>query len=298
MYPDDVNSTFDQLKYVSIRTNTGANIPLASVANIVESLGPTSISRTNQQRYISVTAESFNRDTGSINREVMSVIKKMKLPSGYSFDMGTGQYNTMMDSFKSLAQALLLAVLLVYMIMAAQFESLLYPFVIMFSVPFSAIGALLLIFVAGSPISMMTFVGFIMLAGIVVNNAIVLVDYINILRREQKMDVRTAILTAGPIRLRPILMTTLTTVLGLIPMAFLPGEGSEMSAPLAVTVVGGLLSSTVLTLIIVPIVYSVFTDLSDKDKRMARKQKKLEEKLLKKQQKQERKKNKPQSSLV
>lgn len=293
MYPDDVNATYDQLKYVSIRTARGETVPLESVASIVEDLGPTSVSRQNQQRYISITAQGYGRDTGSINREVMQKISGIKLPDGYSFDTGNGQYATMMESFSQLGMAVLLAVLLVYMIMAAQFESLLYPFVVIFSIPFAAIGAFLLNFFAGQSINMVTFIGFIMLAGIVVNNAIVLVDYVNQLRREKGMDVEEALLAAGPIRLRPILMTALTTILGLVPMALALDEGGAMMQPLALTVIGGLVTSTLSTLLIVPIVYSKFAQLSTKEGRAQnrrdkaeRKQKKKETKNMKRQSKQ------------
>jgi HAE1 family hydrophobic/amphiphilic exporter-1 len=270
MYPDDVNATFDQLKYVSIRTARGEVVPLESVAEIVEDVGPTSVSRQNQQRYLSVTAQSYGRDTGSINREVMMKLAGMKLPDGYSFDTGNGQYATMMESFGQLGKAMLLAVVLVYMIMAAQFESLLYPFVVMFSVPFAAIGALLLNFFAGQSINMVTMIGFIMLAGIVVNNAIVLVDYINQLRREKGLSIEEAIRAAGPIRLRPILMTALTTILGLLPMALALDQSGAMMQPLALTVIGGLVTSTVSTLIIVPIVYSTFAQISTREGRAQR----------------------------
>ncbi|MBR2742824.1 MAG: efflux RND transporter permease subunit [Clostridia bacterium] len=282
MYPENVNATLDQLKYVNIRTARGEVIPLESVADIVEGTGPTTVSRQNQQRYISVTAQSYGRDTGSINREVMMKLAGMKLPDGYSFDTGGGTYANMMDSFSQLGKALLLAVVLVYMIMAAQFESLLYPFVVIFSIPFAGIGAFLLNFFAGQSINMVTMIGFIMLAGIVVNNAIVLVDYVNQLRRQKGMSIEDALKAAGPIRLRPILMTALTTILGLLPMALALDESGAMMQPLALTVIGGLITSTISTLVIVPIVYSTLAQISTREGRAERRRQK-EEKWEKKQ---------------
>jgi HAE1 family hydrophobic/amphiphilic exporter-1 len=181
------------------------------------------------------------------------------MPDGYSYDY-TGETEEMMKSFESLGLALILAIVLVYMVLASQFESLIHPFTIMFSVPISLTGAMFALFISNMNLSMPAFIGLIMLAGIVVNNAIVLVDYIIILRgRGQERS--EAILNAGPTRLRPILMTTLTTVLGMIPMALGIGEGTELMAPLAVAVIGGLSLSTVLTLVIIPVNYLIFDDI-------------------------------------
>jgi HAE1 family hydrophobic/amphiphilic exporter-1 len=168
----------------------------------------------------------------------------------------TGQSEEMQQSFQSLLFALVLAVFLVYLVMASQFESLLHPFVILLSIPLAAIGVALALWFTDTRISVMVFIGLIMLAGIVVNNAIVLVDLINQLRRGG-MDRSAAIREASRLRLRPIMMTTLTTVLGLLPMALGVGEGAEMRMPMAVTVIGGLLTATVLTLVVVPVMYSL-----------------------------------------
>jgi HAE1 family hydrophobic/amphiphilic exporter-1 len=162
----------------------------------------------------------------------------------------------MVTSFDSMILAIALAVFLVYLVMASQFESLVQPFIIMFTIPFALIGVVLTLLVTGTPISVVVLIGLIMLAGIVVNNAIVLIDYINQLRKEG-MPKREAIAQAGQVRLRPILMTTLTTVLGLLPMALGFGEGAELRTPMAVTVIGGLLTGTLLTLVVIPTVYDV-----------------------------------------
>lgn len=174
-----------------------------------------------------------------------------------------GENEQMVESFTKLAKALLIAVALVYMILASQFESLLNPFIIMFTVPMAIAGGALALAITRRNVSVIAFIGVIILAGIVVNNAIVLIDYINI-RRSRGESRTEAILNSGPRRLRPIFMTTLTTILGLIPMALGIGEGAEMEAPLATTVIGGLLYSTVLTLVYIPVVYSLFDDLRSK----------------------------------
>ena len=177
------------------------------------------------------------------------------MPTGVSA-LVAGQRAEMQASFESMQFALLLAVFLVYLVMASQFESLIHPFVILFTIPLALVGAVLALFITGTTVNIVAFIGVIMLAGIVVNNAIVLVDLINQLRA-QGMERHDAILEAGAARLRPILMTSLTTTLGLLPMAMGFGEGSEVRAPMAITVIGGLAVSTLLTLLVIPVVYSL-----------------------------------------
>ena len=177
------------------------------------------------------------------------------MPSGITASV-SGQNEEMEESFRSMQFALALAVFLVYLVMASQFESLVHPFVILFTIPLALVGAVLALFVTGTTINVIALIGVIMLAGIVVNNAIVLVDLINQLRN-QGMEKTAAIMEAGRARLRPIMMTTLTTVLGLLPMAIGFGEGSEVRTPMAITVIGGLIASTLLTLVVIPVVYSL-----------------------------------------
>jgi HAE1 family hydrophobic/amphiphilic exporter-1 len=177
------------------------------------------------------------------------------MPNGISAVV-SGQNEEMQDSFRSMQFALALAVFLVYLVMASQFESLVHPFVILFTIPLALVGAVLALFITGTTVNVVAFIGVIMLAGIVVNNAIVLVDLINQLQA-QGMEKIAAIIEAGTTRLRPILMTTLTTALGLLPMAIGIGEGSEVRTPMAITVIGGLLVSTLLTLLVIPVVYSL-----------------------------------------
>jgi len=269
-YPKEKTQTFEQLKSIKITTPAGSEVPLIDVAKINIEQGPITITRENQERYVTVSSQIFGRDVGSISRDIQQKLEDISLPSQYSIEFG-GQQEQMVEAFTSLFQALLLSVLLVYMIMAAQFESLLYPFIIMFSVPLAYAGSAFGLFITGRTFNVPAFIGVIMLAGIVVNNAIVLVDYINILR-SRGMERFDAIIKAGPTRLRPILMTTLTTILGLIPLALGIGEGAELQAPMATVVIGGLTTSTVLTLVIIPVVYTLFDDLSRKTRKNKKKQ--------------------------
>jgi HAE1 family hydrophobic/amphiphilic exporter-1 len=194
-----------------------------------------------------------------VTKEIQGTLAELNLPEGYSIEYG-GQNQEMWDAFGNLAFAFVLALVLVYMVMASQFESLVHPLTIMFSVPFALVGVTMSLAITGRTINVASVIGIIMLAGIVVNNAIVLVDYINQLR-ENGEERTTAIINAGGTRLRPILMTTLTTVLALFPMALGIGAGAELLAPLSTVVIGGLVASTLLTLFIVPVTYSIFDDL-------------------------------------
>ena len=178
------------------------------------------------------------------------------MPEGFSVQIA-GEREEQQEAYRSLMLTLILAVALVYMVMAAQFEHLLHPFIIMFSIPFAAIGVVLILFLTGTNLSIPVFIGLIMLTGIVVNNAIILVDYINLMR-SQGLDLREAIMEGGKRRLRPILMTTLTTVFGLFPMSLGLGSGAEMQSPMARTVLGGLAIASVFTLFFIPTLYSLF----------------------------------------
>ena len=234
-------------------------IPLGEVAEFRRAVGPVSITRNDQVRSARVTAQLFGRAVGPVLADIEKQLSNLELPPGYTVDY-VGEQQQMSDSFGSLWQALVLAIMLVYMIMAAQFESLLHPFIIMFALPQTFVGVVLSLVITGRTLNVPAFIGVIMLAGIVVNNAIVLVDYINKLR-SRGLSCREAILTAGPHRLRPILMTTMTTVLGMLPLALGFGAGAETQAPLATVVIGGLTASTLLTLLVVPVIYSLMEDL-------------------------------------
>jgi len=262
MYGDDFEETPAQLENLMLVSQTGARVALETVADITVKQAPVSISRSDQAREVRVSADVAGRDLGSVNSDIQAQLDRLALPDGYTAELG-GQAEDMAESFGDLGLAMLLAIVLVYMVMAAQFESLFHPFIIMFSLPPTLVGVVLGLLVTGHHISVPALIGAIMLMGIVVNNAIVLIDYVNTLRK-RGMERNEAITAAGPVRLRPILMTTLTTVLALLPLAFGSGEGAEGWAPLAVVVAFGLTLSTLITLVLVPVGYTIFDDLGNK----------------------------------
>ncbi|MFQ5669069.1 MAG: efflux RND transporter permease subunit [Acidobacteriota bacterium] len=228
-------------------------IPLSAVAAVRETEGPAEIRRAEGERVAVVTANLVQRDLGAVSADITAALEEMHLPAGYTWEVG-GQGQEMETSFESMKLALFLAIFMVYLVMASQFESLLHPVVILFSIPFSLIGLLGTLALFNVTVSIVVLIGAILLAGIVVNNAIILVDYTNQLRRSGVAKLE-ALRRAGGVRLRPILMTTATTVLGLFPMAVGLGAGSELRQPMALAVIGGLVTSTVLTLLIIPAVY-------------------------------------------
>jgi HAE1 family hydrophobic/amphiphilic exporter-1 len=250
----DRNSV-EQIRRILINPESDRPITLDAVADIVVDTGPGEIRRLDQERVALVTANLNYGDLGTAADEVDDIIRRTPVPAGTTVRLA-GQNEEMSTSFHSLQFALLLAVFLVYLVMASQFESFLHPFVIMFTIPLALIGAVFALFVTGSTISVVVLIGAILLAGIVVNNAIVLIDLINQLRAKGMAKLE-AIVEGGRLRLRPILMTTLTTTLGLLPLAVGFGEGAEIRSPMAITVIGGLTVSTVLTLIVIPVVYSL-----------------------------------------
>ncbi|MGL4938503.1 efflux RND transporter permease subunit, partial [Shewanella sp.] len=231
-------------------------IPLSAVAEVSLQLGPSAINRTSQQRVALISANLAYGDLSDAVAEAEQILAKQHLPTSVQARFG-GQNEEMEHSFQSLKIALILAIFLVYLVMASQFESLLHPLLILFAVPMALAGSVLGLFITQTHLSVVVFIGLILLAGIVVNNAIVLVDRINQLRSEgtEKLE---AIRVAAKSRLRPIMMTTLTTVLGLLPMALGLGDGAEMRAPMAITVIFGLSISTLLTLIVIPVLYALF----------------------------------------
>lgn len=243
---------FNKLRNILIRSPLGMSVPLSQVAYITQGVGPSEIKRLDQQRTILVSANIFDRSLDQVVNDVNAVISKIREP-GYTVVLG-GESKRMKESFGSLRFALIFAILGVYMIMAAQFESLWQPLVIIFTLPLSLIGVSLALAITQTPLSVVVFLGLIMLGGIVVNNGIVLVDYINILRGKG-LGIYEAVITASQVRLRPILMTALTTILGLFPLALGMGVGSELRTPLAIAVIGGLMSATFLTLIVIPAIY-------------------------------------------
>ena len=243
-----------QVGQVPLATPVGRTVSADSVVKLRRQEGPAYITRIDQERRISVTAAVGDRDLGSVVRDLSVVLRQIPRPEGFDITFG-GEYQEQQEAFRELTFAVILALLLVYMVMASQFESLRDPFIILFSVPLAAIGVVLVLFITETSFNMQAFLGLIVLVGIVVNNAIVLVDYTNLLIREKGMELREAVVTAGARRLRPILMTTVTTVLGLGPMALGLGVGAELQAPMARVVIGGLTTSTLITLVFIPVVF-------------------------------------------
>jgi HAE1 family hydrophobic/amphiphilic exporter-1 len=249
------NLNFADLNTMVVGYHDELPVPLASVASVGMERGPARIQRISQSRAAVVSANLQDRDLGTVGAEIEAALAGIPLPPNVTVQLA-GQNEEMQRSLKSLVFAALLAVFMVYLVMASQFESLLNPFLILFAVPMSLIGVVAGLLITGTSVSVVVMIGGIMLAGIVVNNGIVLVDLIGRLHR-QGSSARDAALEAGKIRLRPILMTTTTTVLALVPLALGRGDGAELMAPLAVTVIGGLLVSTSLTLILIPVLYTL-----------------------------------------
>lgn len=245
----------DDVKNLIINPLSPRPVPLQAVAKIVETLGPSEVMRIDQQRVVLVEGFISYGGIGEAVAEAGLLLDDVRLPYGTNIQFG-GQAEEMQRSYTSLLMALGLAVFLVYLVMASQFESLLHPFIILLSIPLALFGAVIALLVTNTEISVVVFLGLIMLAGIVVNNAIVLIDKINQLRIAG-IEKHQAIIEAGSSRLRPILMTTLTTALGMIPLALGIGEGTEIRAPMAITVIGGLLASTLLTLVVIPVMYQI-----------------------------------------
>ncbi|HET9887050.1 MAG TPA: efflux RND transporter permease subunit, partial [bacterium] len=253
---EEERSTLTAVRDLIVAERDGVPIRLAAIASFETVVGPAEIHRLGNRRAAIVTANLAGRDLASATSEIREKLARLALPTDVSWELG-GQNEEFQRSQRSLQMAIALAIFLVYLVMAAQFESFLYPFIIMFSVPLAMMGAVLGLWITRTPLSVVAAIGGIMLAGIVVNNGIILVDRINQLKR--KMPLYDAVITTGKERYRPIFLTQSTTVLGLLPMALGIGEGAELRAPLAITVIFGLTIATILTLVVVPVAYTLFT---------------------------------------
>jgi HAE1 family hydrophobic/amphiphilic exporter-1 len=255
----------ENLQNMVFTTPMGTPVALHEFADIVLDTGPGAITKDNARRYVSVTAEIIGSDLNTVSRQVSNLLSDFELAEGYSWELGS-TYTTMMESFFDLAIALVLGFVMVYMVVASQFESLIYPFIIIFSIPISMTAGLLGLFITRQSINILAIIGLILLMGVVVNNGIVLIDFIHIKRGEGKTT-REAILEAGPIRLRPILMTTITTVLGLMPLMLATGEGSELHVPMGAIISSGLTLATLITLLLIPTIYELIYDFRNRERR-------------------------------
>ncbi|HEY3268185.1 MAG TPA: efflux RND transporter permease subunit [Armatimonadota bacterium] len=261
--PENTRQTVADLENLVISPSTPSSGPnhdvmLRQVATPSYNIGPSQITRQDRQRYIAVTGQPQGRSAGDIQNDIKTALVGLKMPDGYFWDWGTNQ-KRQQEEFSGLWLAILLAVGLIYMLLASQFESFVHPLTVLLSVPLCAVGVILALFLSGRAFGLTAFIGLLMLVGIVVKNGILLVDYTNVLRG-RGMSRDEAVLAAGPTRLRPILMTACAAILGMLPLALGLGEGSETQAPMATAVCGGLLTSTILTLFIVPSVYTLFDD--------------------------------------
>jgi HAE1 family hydrophobic/amphiphilic exporter-1 len=254
-YPNDFTNKVENFNNVTINTSNGTQVPLSQIAKVAPGSGPVQIRHQDQNRVATVQASVFGAAVGDVQAKVKEKIDAIQPPDGYTIKLG-GQATQQNKAFKDLYWMLLLSIVLVYMVMASQFESLYGPFVIMFSLPPTFVGAIFGLLVTHRTINMNSIIGMIMLVGIVVNNAIVLVDYTNQLRK-RGMPLFDALIEAGQIRLRPILMTTGTTVLAMLPLVIGFGEGAETQASMATVVAFGLVLSTMITLVLVPVVFTL-----------------------------------------
>jgi HAE1 family hydrophobic/amphiphilic exporter-1 len=248
-------ASIEEIRNLIINPGSAQPVPLSAVAEVTLSVGPAEIRRIGQERVAVVSASYTGSDLGAAVKDLQGMLGKIALPPGVSSYL-SGQSEEMQDSLRSLTFTLALAVLLVYLVMASQFESLVQPFVILFTIPLGLIGVVWALFLTSTTISVVAMIGIIMLTGIVVNNAIVLIDAVN-RARQRGLDKHAAILFAARARLRPIVITTVSTILGLVPMSLGIGDGAEVRTPMAITVIGGMTVSTLLTLVVIPVVYSL-----------------------------------------
>ncbi len=264
-YARRFRESVDDIENITVYNGRGDGIKVKDLGRVVETFTPPTIERKDRERIITVSCVvGHDAAMSDILAKAEKVMERVEIPSGVTWQFG-GTFEDQQETFADLFTLMALIIILVFIIMAAQFESFTYPFVIMFSIPFALVGVILGLVATGTPLGVMSLLGILMLVGIVVNNGIVLVDYTN-LCRERGMSVREAVVTVGRSRLRPVLMTTLTTVIGMIPLAIDKGEGSEMWRSMGLTVACGLSFSTLVTLVLVPILYSLMADFGEKRK--------------------------------
>ncbi|MBK9391173.1 MAG: efflux RND transporter permease subunit [Bacteroidetes bacterium] len=263
----DSRSTITEIENIGITNPMGQTIRLGEIAQIKEYWSPPSIERKRKERIVRVSFTPYKRSLTDIQIDVQKVIDETIMPSGVMVQI-SGAIKEQMDAFMDIAMLILLSLVLVYLIMASQFESLKMPFIIMFSIPFAFSGVAIALFLTNTTLSVISAIGAVMLIGIVVKNAIVLVDFINLMR-ERGHELYDAISISGRSRLRPVIMTSATTILGMLPLAMSKGSGSELWSPMGVSVIGGLIFSTVVTLVLVPVVYAIFAKRGERNKNLA-----------------------------
>jgi len=258
-------NSLQNVEDISLINNTGKTIKLKEIASIDEYWSPPNIEHKRRERIVKVTAKPFKISLGDLAGAVKEKIAEVEKPADVMINVG-GAYEEQMKSFKDLGLLMLLSLILVFLVMASQFESFSMPFIIMFSIPFGFTGVIIALFITGTTLSVIAALGAVLLIGIVVKNGILLVDYINLLR-DRGLELKEAIALAGKSRLRPVLMTAATTVLGMLPMAISTGEGSELWQPMGISVIGGLIFSTLVTLVLIPVMYAVLARKGERDKK-------------------------------
>lgn len=264
-YKESARNSLTELQNIGIATPAGQVIRLGEIADVKEHWSPPNIERKRKERIVTVSVTPYKRALNLIAADIQKEIAAVEIPSGVMVEI-SGAYEDMMESFMDIGLLMVVAIILVYLVIASQFESLKMPLIIMLSIPFAFSGVALALFLSGINLSLIAAIGAIMLIGIVVKNAIVLVDFIN-LTRDRGVELYQAVLISGRSRLRPVLMTSMTTILAMIPLAINPGEGSELWQPMGVTVIGGLVFSTIVTMVIVPVVYVLMARHGERDRK-------------------------------
>jgi HAE1 family hydrophobic/amphiphilic exporter-1 len=261
---EDFRNSITDLEDITIPSPTGSKIKLKELGEVRELWSPPNIEHKRRERLVTISVTPVGVPLGTLAENIKAEIKDIEVPSGVILNVG-GTYEDQQESFANIGLLLLAVIVLVYLVMASQFESYSKPFVIMFSIPFAFTGVALALFLTGTSLSMIAAIGVVMLVGIVVKNGVVLVDFINLMR-DRGREVNEAIALAGKSRLKPVIMTALTAILGMLPMAMGIGEGSEIWAPLGVAIVGGLTVSTIVTMILIPVLYSLMARHGERDK--------------------------------
>jgi HAE1 family hydrophobic/amphiphilic exporter-1 len=262
-YKEDYRNSISDIENIAIMNPRGEKIRIGELGNVVEYWAPPNIERKSRERFVTVSAKPYKTSLGELAGEIQKVINETDIPREIMVEVG-GAYEDQQEGFMDLSLLLLLSLILVFIVMASQFESFKMPFIIMFSIPFAFTGVMLALYITNTTLSVIAGLGAIMLIGIVVKNAVVLVDYINLMR-DRGYDIETAIIESGKARLRPVLMTALTTILGMLPLAIGIGEGSEIWSPMGISVIGGLIFSTIITMVIVPVIYRAFAKSGERD---------------------------------
>ena len=255
------------IENIALTNTMGQTVRLGEIAQIKEYWSPPSIERKRKERIVRVSFTPFKRSLTDIQIDVQKAINETQKPAGVMV-MISGAIKEQMEAFMDLAMLIVVSLILVYLVMASQFESLKMPFIIMFSIPFAFTGVAIALFITNTTLSVISGIGAVLLIGIVVKNAIVLVDFINLMR-DRGNDLYDAIAISGRSRLRPVLMTSATTILGMVPLSLSTGSGSELWRPMGIAVIGGLVFSTIVTLVIVPVVYAIFAKRGERKKSLA-----------------------------